>query len=333
MNLRPVSSAALNYCSRDRCCDRVGAMPVAATDSDHGRDGLDDDCCPLCGASRLLGDRYRLLRPLRPLDGSAVVDVFEALDETVYPPQTVIVKILRSRSPMQIRRFQQEFRTLAWLDVPHIPRVQADGCFCWAPRPGDRPVWALVMAKLPGQTLAECLRDRGPFSEMALLDLADSLGPLLQSIHGAGIVHGDIKPDNILLDPSGRVSLIDFGTASKIGHTNGDRAGSWGYGPAIQLRGGSMVPGNDWFALGRTFAHLLTGMHPADLFNNGFGQPLAPWKPHVPDLSAPTAAWIDRLMQGSGRPPSCYPSPEAAGDVVTKLSRQRWRSPRPPSAR
>jgi len=125
----------------------------------------------------------------------------------------VAIKAIRARyvdDPDAIQRFAREARTVADLDHPNIVCTEA------IEQIGDRAV-AIIMEYIEGGTVRDRLREYGPFSaeraESVLRDVANALG----YAHRRGIVHRDVKPENVFLDVTrGRAVLSDFGIARKI---------------------------------------------------------------------------------------------------------------------
>jgi serine/threonine protein kinase len=108
----------------------------------------------------------------------------------------------------------------------------------------------------------------------------------LDKLHRQGLWHRDIKPSNIMLKPDGQLVLIDFGTVG-VGET---RIISTYYTPQEQIEG-KTVPQSDFFALGRTFAYLLTGRHPYDLPQDAETEQLV-WR----NLASPISSALAQLL-------------------------------------
>jgi eukaryotic-like serine/threonine-protein kinase len=148
----------------------------------------------------LLKDRYRLERTL---GRGGMAAVWLGHDEVLDRP--VAVKVLSdtiASDPGFVARFRREARTAAGLSHPNLVRVYdfSEG--------GERPY--LVMQFVPGENLAERLR-RGEGVDCD--KLARELLEAVAHIHAAGILHRDIKPGNIVIEPDGTAKLIDFGIA------------------------------------------------------------------------------------------------------------------------
>jgi len=144
-----------------------------------------------------------------------------------------------------LRRFQREARVLAALQHPHIVRVHEFFC--------ERETAYLVSEFVEGEVLASYHQDW--------------LAPIvsaLAAVHGQGLVHGDVKPANILVQPNGRPVLIDFG-CSRPSHTEPTAClVSHGYSPPEQYTGQSLAPASDQYALAATWVHIHSGSPPPD---------------------------------------------------------------------
>ena len=156
----------------------------------------------------LLGERYRLERMLAT---GGMATVWLARDERLRRP--VAVKILSDTlvaDPAYLRRFRREARLAASLSHPNLVKVYDFG------GGDDRPY--LAMEYVEGQSLADRI-SAGTARRLDSSRLARELLKALDHIHGAGIVHRDVKPGNVLIAPDGTVKLTDFGIAQPEGAT------------------------------------------------------------------------------------------------------------------
>jgi len=165
----------------------------------------------------------------------------------------------------QVDAFEREARTLEALHHPAIPR------FIQSFQEGTGVHLRLYLAFefIEGESLAARIAREGPLPEGALFNLAEQAVAVLTYLHGRAspVLHRDIKPDNILLRPDGKLVLVDFGSARRLGgsRTHGSTlVGTYGYMPPEQL-GGTVDVTSDLYALGATLLHAATGKAPADL--------------------------------------------------------------------
>ena len=199
----------------------------------------------------LLGNRYEILEPLR---SGGMAQVYAAWDHTL--ERKVAIKRLKPEWADDLerrRQFMHEARTLATLRHPHIVEV-----FDCEPD-ADRPY--LVMELIEGQSLAEMLPLPTPQALDYLLQVANALA----FCHGNGILHCDIKPENIMVDRQGQVKLIDFGISLADGAMlSGPLVGSPHYLAPERVTGGPLTAAADVYAFGIVLFQAITGMVPFD---------------------------------------------------------------------
>ncbi len=195
--------------------------------------------------------------------------VYRARDHRL--ERDVALKLLtpgRAASPDALLRFARETRAVASLSHPGILSIfdvgEADG------------VPFAVMELLRGETLRSALA-RGPLPWPRAAELAAGLAEALAAAHERGIVHRDVKPENLFLTEDGRIKVLDFGLASTDGTgpadgeartTAGLLLGTVGYMSPEQARGEAAGPASDVFALGCVLHEMLGGARP-------FAQPVA----------------------------------------------------------
>jgi len=162
------------------------------------------------------------------------------------------------------RRFVSEARTMAALDHPNIVRVRDIGR-------DDEHYW-FAMELVEGQTVAEYLRDKGKVDIRLALDWVFQVLKGLEYAHTARVVHRDVKPHNMLLDPAGLVKLTDFGIARVLETQGtritgvGDTLGTLAYMAPEQRADARVVgPQADVYGVGATLYILATGRRPFDL--------------------------------------------------------------------
>jgi tRNA A-37 threonylcarbamoyl transferase component Bud32 len=234
--------------------------------------------------------RFRLLREI---GRGATATVYLARDEALDLP--VALKVLHpqladARRSDALRRFFAEARLAAAIRHPGAVAIYDV----------DEAAHALAMEWIAGGTLRTRLRENvGGLPAAELTATARGLLATLAYLHGRGIVHGDLKPSNLLLRAPGEVVIADFGAAELIGAapTNADAGGTPLYLAPEQFRGAPTSPATDLYAAG------------AVLFEMTLGRPLRSHaallrgssEPTLTDetrdrLSTPSPAWRDLIL-------------------------------------
>lgn len=158
----------------------------------------------------------------------------------------------------------------------------------------------LVQEYIEGQNLEEVLKTEGTFGELQIRDLLADILPVLRFIHSRQVIHRDIKPENIIR-PYDRHQfvLVDFGaskyaTATALART-GTVIGSAGYVAPEQAMGKAEFA-SDLYSLGVTCIHLLTGIHPFDLYS--VSEDTWVWRQYLPKpISSRLRRVLDKLLQ------------------------------------
>lgn len=167
----------------------------------------------------------------------------------------------------------------------------------------------LVQEWIEGQTLAQSLATQGVWSSAAVSQLLQNILPVLASVHGQGIVHRDIKPDNILIRDSDKLPvLIDFGAVKETMGTQVNTGGQTTSSIVIGTPGfmsseqaiGRPVFSSDLYSLGLTAIYLLTGLLPQD-FEVDLVQGQLLWQKHVPHLDTHLGAVLDQAISTHSR--------------------------------
>ncbi|MBX3167827.1 MAG: serine/threonine protein kinase [Candidatus Eremiobacteraeota bacterium] len=135
----------------------------------------------------------------------------------------------------------------------------------------------LVEELLQGITLSAGLKQAGSMSLHRMLDLASQVGQAMLLVHAAGLIHSDLKPDNLFLTHHGRYVILDFGTARMQEGTWGSQGEvSPGYSPPEQYERVALTPAADVYALAASLYHLASGGPPPDARARLRGELLAP---------------------------------------------------------
>jgi len=263
---------------------------------DHPQNG-NNRHCQSCGSDLLLQGRYRVMRLLSDNSGFGKIYTTE---EQRTPKILKILKENLNNNAKAVELFQQEAKVLAQLQHPGIPKV--DGYFQYQTTNG-LILHCIVMEKIEGPNLEEWLKQQGnhPISEQQAIAWLKQLAEILYLVHNKQYFHRDIKPPNIMLRGNGQLVLIDFGTAREATYTYLAKmdAGykitgivSAGYTPPEQ-ENFQAVPQSDFFALRRTFVHLLTGQHPWKFYDAN--NHVLRWR-QAANISPSLADFIDNLM-------------------------------------
>jgi len=207
---------------------------------------------------RILDGRYEVLGPLGE-GGMAIIYRGRRADDG----RPVAIKILRDQYAHNaefVARFEREAQAVARLSHPHMVQV-----YDWG-RDGD--VHYIVMEFVEGDDLKTLLRRAGRVNEVRAREIAEQVCDALQYAHTQGIVHRDIKPQNILIDRSGRVKVTDFGIARALASTTitetGTVLGSVQYLSPEQARGFGVGHTADLYSLGVVLYEMVTGTLPFD---------------------------------------------------------------------
>jgi tRNA A-37 threonylcarbamoyl transferase component Bud32 len=132
----------------------------------------------------------------------------------------------------------------------------------------------MLLEYIPGETLRQRVYDRGPQPEHLVLSWAIQTASILRYLHERPVptIHRDIAPDNLMVTDSGKIFLIDFGSANEfVGAATGTLVGKHGYMSPEQIRG-KASPLSDIYALGQTLYFCLTGTDPVPLKSASFAQ-------------------------------------------------------------
>jgi hypothetical protein len=226
------------------------------------------------------------------------------------------------------RRFTAEAQVLASLDHPHVVPV-----YDFVEREG---ICLLVMELLPGGTLRSRAAADGCTAPYAVaVSLACLSG--LSAAHRRGILHRDVKPENMLFAASGVLKVTDFGIAKVIGGPGtvltrvGDVVGTPAYIAPEQVRGGKLTPATDVYALATMLYELLAGVFPfttetegedlALLFKHAYEKPV-PLRDVAPGVPDPVAAVVMRGL--ATEPADRFETADAFGVALAEAATQAW---------
>ncbi len=242
--------------------------------------------------------RYKLLSLL---GRGGMGAVYLALDPELN--RRVAIKILPSttaRKATARQRFVQEAQAIAALNHPGICTIHSIE--------QDADILFLVLEYVEGYSFRDLLDTNATgWPPVKVAEFMLQAAQALEAAHTAGIIHRDIKSSNLMLTPSGRVKILDFGLA-KVSHARfiteaGSAVGTPAYWSPEQAQGEMLDPRTDLWSLGAAFYEVLTGMLPFDQDNvaaltwaitNRAPEPLVQARPDVP---APLARIVHKLLE------------------------------------
>ncbi len=167
--------------------------------------------CQNCSSDLLLERRYRAIRQL---GAGGFGTTYEVRDQGTLK----VLKVLRNNSETAIRLFQREAKFLASNNYPGIPKAEYSGYFQFMPKDSQQPFHCLVMEKIDGMNLKDYIKQSGkPITGDIGLRWLKEIIEILDRVHNQDIIHRDIKPQNIMLQPNAKLVLIDFGAVTDEG--------------------------------------------------------------------------------------------------------------------
>ncbi len=280
----------------------------------------------------LLAQRYELQRLL---GRGGMAYVYYAHDRLL--GRSVAVKILREEYARDARfreRFRQEAAAAARLNHPNIVTVYDFGYT-------DNRLF-IVMEYVPGQTLRQIIDARAPLPPQEALSLMVQACAGLGYMHRLGLVHCDLKPQNLLVTPDGRLKVTDFGIARAWAGIRETAQTSttvvWGsprYFSPEQAAGKPPLPASDVYALGVVLYEMLThrlpflGDTPEALARLHREAPPVPPRTYVPDLPEALEAVLLKVL--SKEPAARYRTADQFGRVLVHLA-ENLPSAAPPTA-
>lgn len=218
---------------------------------------------PLQPGQSLLSNRYFIKQQLAS-GGQGTAYIAEERGTTSSAGQIVLkefvlpVYVDNDIRKQALEKFQHEAKTLQELNHPQIVRLQSYFI-------EDHRAY-LVLEHVEGITLKKLVEEQGPLDEEAVRDLAKQMCDILGYLHGLNppLIHRDFTPDNLILQPNGRLKLIDFDVARRNSSSKTAVVGKHAFIPPEQFRGRPSTK-SDLYALGATLHFLLTAQEPEPL--------------------------------------------------------------------
>ena len=204
----------------------------------------------------VLGKRYAVLSKI---GAGGMADVYKGRDQMLN--RYVAIKVLKKQYKEDenfVRKFRSEAQAAAGLIHPNIVNVYDVG--------EDRGLNYMVMELVEGITLKEYIERKGRLSYKETISIAIQMCSGIGAAHASGIIHRDIKPQNIIISKDGKVKVTDFGIAKAItsNTVSTNAMGSVHYTSPEQARGGFSDQRSDIYSIGITLFEMVTGQVPFD---------------------------------------------------------------------
>ena len=280
----------------------------------------------------ILNNRYQLISPLGRGGMSVVYHARDLMLE-----RDVAIKILRkdySGDPQFRERFRLEAKAAANLSHPNIVMVHDFGL--------DEERLFIVMEYVPGTDLKNLIKQQGKFGIKTAINLISQACSGIGYAHRAGLVHCDVKPQNMLITPDQRLKVADFGIARALSTISPDERVEvvWGsplYFSPEQAAGGAPSPASDVYSLGVILYEMLAGVLP---FNAHTPQELAqmhrevqPESPRTYNPNIPVSLEQIILKVLSKEPSARYRTADQLGRVLISSIQQPLQKPKPTTLR
>jgi len=273
-------------------------IQCGATLDVRGREPFSSITCPSCGTAQAVPARLGQFLLLRLLSRGGMGGVFCARDETL--GRLVALKVmLRSLGEDAdfVERFKREAQAAARLNHPNVAQIYSFG------QEKGQPY--IVMELVSGERLDKLIEEKKALDQAFVLHVGLDIAEGLNAADEIGLVHGDIKPENILLDEKGHAKLVDFGIAT-FAREAAQGEGIWGtpyYIAPERIRHQRIDARSDIYSLGATLYHALAGRPPfegktsievvrARLEANP--PPLRKWRP---DIDPQVEKIVSRMLQ------------------------------------
>lgn len=206
---------------------------------------------------KILNNRYRITDRIG-IGGMA--EVYRAQDNVL--GRTVAIKVMLPQyaaDPTFTARFKQEAAAAANLQSPYIVNVYDWGC--------DNGTYFIVMEYVRGSDLKTAITQRGAINQRKAAEIGSQACQALTVAHGLDIVHRDIKPQNLMVQPDGNVKVMDFGIArakNSVKTATASVLGTAHYISPEQAQGKELAATSDIYSLGIVLYEIATGVLPFD---------------------------------------------------------------------
>ena len=269
----------------------------------------------------LIDRRYNVVETL---GSGGMADVYLAHDEVL--DRDVALKVLNRRLSGDeefVERFRREARSAATLSHPNVVQIYDRG-------EAEDGASYISMEYLPGGTLEDRISRDAPMDSRVTLEVAVQIAEALGAAHEGGVIHRDVKPQNVLVTRTGDVKVADFGIAraESAGTMTGNAVlGTAAYMSPEQAAGRPVDPRSDLYSLGVVMYEMLTGEPPftaggsiSAAMQHANETPIPP-KSKNPDVPEATDDLVIRLL--SKNPDDRPPSASALADDLRRLAQER----------
>ncbi len=203
-----------------------------------------------------LADRYEIIERV---GAGGMSDVYRATDHIL--ERDVAVKVLKSEFAEDagfVSKFRAEAQSAAGLEHPNIVNIYDVG--------SEDGMYYIVMEYVEGITLKTYIEKKGHLNYKEVISIAIQVGRGIEAAHNKGIIHRDIKPQNIIISHEGKVKVTDFGIARAASSNtmSADVMGSVHYSSPEQARNGYVTAQSDIYSLGIVMYEMATGVVPFD---------------------------------------------------------------------
>jgi hypothetical protein len=253
--------------------------------------------CPHCDTKQSVPAQLGQFLLVEQLGAGGMGAVYRAVDSAL--GRFVAIKVMKKAlgdDEALVESFLREARAAAALNHPNIVQIYSCG------QEKGQPY--IVMELVGGGRLDLMMADGKKVDEVRLLEVALDVSEGLKAANGVGLVHGDIKPANILFDKSGTAKVVDFGLAQFVNRQQ-EQGGVWGtpyYISPERARGAKADHRSDIYSLGATMFHALTARAPfegktaADVVVARLKAPPPKLSEVEPGLQPKTSDLIERMM-------------------------------------
>ncbi len=233
-------------------CPKCGAVLDVT-----GRPAFSDIKCAACRFEFEVPARFGNFLLLQVLGMGGMGGVYRARDESLN--REVAIKVMQKRlgdDPTFIANFQREAQSAAKLNHPNIAQIYSFGQALGQP--------FIVMELLSGGSLDRMMAELGPLDPAVVMHVGQQIAEGLREAAEAGLVHGDVKPENILFDSDKNAKLLDFGLAAMNKSPTAEIWGTPFYIPPEKVKKQPTDFRSDIYSLGATLYHAIAGVPPFD---------------------------------------------------------------------